>query len=92
MSPLPTPLSTAVEGDQEPGVISITDIHDSPHEIPGTINRLAGQMFILTLTQIDCITKLAAILGIGIICIPNLITHIIQPITPIIILVICNII
>ena len=40
----------------------------------------------------DCTTKLATIVGIDIICIPPLITHVAYPITLIIILVICNII
>ena len=89
---LPTTLSTAVEEDQEPEVFNITHIQDSPHQLPGTINRCAGQTFIPTLTQIDRTTKLATIIGIDIIHIPHLITHIMHPITLIIILVICNVI
>ena len=72
--PLPTQLSMAVEEDQEPGVINITDIQDSPHQFRGTINRHAGQMFTLTLTKINHIIKLATIVGIGVICFPHLIT------------------
>ena len=93
--PLPITPSTAIEEDQESEVMKTTDktdIQDSPHQFPGTINTHAGQTFILTLTQIDCTTKLATIIGIDIICIPHLITHIICPITLLIILVICNVI
>ena len=67
-------------------------IKDSPHQFPGTINSHAGQTFILTLTQIDCTTKLATIIGIDIIGLPYLITHITYAITLIIILAICNVI
>ena len=46
----------------------------------------------LTLTKIDHIIKLAMIIGIGVIHIPHLTTHVIQLITPIIILVVCHVI
>ena len=90
--PLQTPPSTAVEGDQKLGVINITDVQNSPHQFPGTIDCHVGQMLILPLTQIDVITKLVTIIGIGVIHIPHLITCIMHPITPIIITVICNVI
>ena len=47
---------------------------DSPHQFPGTVNSYAGQAPILTLTQIDCTTKLATIIGIDIIRIPQSLT------------------
>ena len=78
---LPITLSTAIEEEQEPEAIKTTDIadiQDGPPQFPGKINCHASQTFILTLTQIDCTTKLATIIGIDITGIPHLITHIIH--------------
>ena len=68
----PTILSTAAEEDLEPEVFNITDIQESHHQFSGTVSSHIGQTFILTLTQIDCTTKLVTIIGIDTICIPHL--------------------
>ena len=70
--PLPTQPSTAVEEDQGPEVTSITDPQDSLHQYQGITGKLTGQTHTLTLTELDLLTNLGIVTGIGI-------THIIWP-------------
>ena len=88
---MPAPLNIAVEEDQGSGVMNITGMQDNLHQYQGIINKQVGQIHMLTVTKINLIINLVIIAGIDIIHIPFLITHVIQLVILLIILVICHI-
>ena len=84
------PSNTAVEGDTEPWVTNITDTIDNHYHYQDIINKQVGQICMFIPIEIKVTIIPVTIIVMDIIQFHLLETHVIQIITHLIALVICN--